>query len=316
MSHINVTSDLNDVLLEASNKKPVSEFVTYIRDNLAISTKSWKLIAAAFHEASDMYGFDSDSYKRLLKETGFHKSKASKFIAIAASERLRRYETQLQCVHSWNTLYEITTLTEEQFDSLCIFYNLDKVDTCPFLTESQVMAFKRVEAPKSPFKRLAYISVDEDALKGQLLDGSVLETLHETLKTLEGLSPFIKVQETGVDDAEASLFMEQVSSARHAIIMKKLKDICDRKMSSTTVRKRKGHTAEQHFAEVWGISRAELFGYVSEGAPEKAFSFLGVEDEYSDAKFWDAAMDQVQQSRAKFIVRARARANTSDPQFA
>jgi hypothetical protein len=313
MINIDNIANLHDALIIADNKKPVSEFVTYIRENLATSTTSWKRIAGAFFEASEMYGSDSDLYKRLLKETGFHKSKASKFVAISSSERLKQYENQLCCVHSWNTLYEITTLSDLQFETLCIQFDLDNPEACPFLTEAQVGAFKREATVSSPFKRLAYITIDEDALKGQLLDGDLLETLHETLKALEDLSPFIKVEETGIDDAEASLFMQQVASTRHAIIKKKIKNICDRKLLSTAVRKLKGHTAEQHFQHVWGISRHELSEYVIEGAPEKAFSYLGVLDEYNEGKTWDAAMDEVQKRRVKFIERARARANTADP---
>jgi hypothetical protein len=316
MANINAASALKDVILEAGNKKPVSEFVNYIRDNLAVSTKSWKLIAAAFHEASEMYGFDSDSYKRLLQETGFHKSKASKFIAIASSERLKKYETQLHCVHSWNTLYEITTLSEVQFDSLCMQYNLDNADACPFLTEAQVAAFKRVEAPKSPYKRLAYITIDEDALKGQLVDGCTLESLHNSLNALKELSPYIRVEETGIDDAEGSIFMEQVMSTMRALATKKLKEVYERKLKSISLPKRKGQTADQRFVQAWGISREELFGYIAEGEPDKAFGLLDVIDECNENKLWDAALEQVQRSRVKFMERARARANTAEPHLA
>lgn len=197
--------DIDSAMQEASNKKSIKEFVAFIRGQLEVSTQSWHKIAAAFHEASEMYGFDSEPYKELLKDTGFHKSKASKFLAIASSERLKRYELQLSCVHSWTTLYEVTTLSEVQFSNLCSEYDLDNIEARPCLTEGKVRVFKLEKKACSPFKRFAFISIDEDALKGGLLDGSVLEELHNTLEKVSSSSPYIQLQETGIDDAETAL---------------------------------------------------------------------------------------------------------------
>ena len=305
--------DIDSAMQEASNKKSIKEFVAFIRGQLEVSTQSWQKIAAAFYEASEMYGFDSEPYKELLKDTGFHKSKASKFLAIASSERLKRYELQLSCVHSWTTLYEVTTLSEVQFSNLCSEYDLDNIEARPCLTEGKVRAFKLEKKPCSPFKRFAFISIDEDALKGGLLDGSVLEELHNTLEKVSSSSPYIQLQETGIDDAETALFYKELESRKLTLIRNKLQTVINRKLDQNKRTKLKGQSAGQHFVQVFGISREELVGWVKEGEPLKAFAYLGVEDEYDECKLWDQALGEVQSSRRKLISRAMARANTADP---
>ena len=184
------TIDLN------SNRKPIAEFITYITQQLEISTNSWRSIAAAFAEASEMYGVDSDAYKQLLNGTNFSKSKASKLVAIATSKRLMTYENQLRCVHSWSTLYEVTTLDESQFAKLVKEYKLDRVDSCPVLTEASIKAFKRVETEKSPFKRVAHIMIDEAALAAGLVSDADYELFQEALRKFETISPYFKVLES------------------------------------------------------------------------------------------------------------------------
>jgi hypothetical protein len=308
-----VVDGFESAMQKASNQKPIQEFVAFIKDQLEISTQSWHKIAGAFHEASEMYGLDSEAYKGLLQDTGFHKSKASKLLAIASSERLKRYEVQLSCVHSWTTLYEVTTLSDGQFANLCSEYDLDNVDARPCLTESKVRAFKQEKKACSPFKRFAFISIDEDALKGGVLDGSALEEVHEALKKIADLSPYIKLEETGIDETETALFYKQVDSRMRALTRTKLQGVINRKLNETTIQKRKGHSTEQHFLHVFGISRAELIGWVNEGDAKKAFAYFGVEDEYNQVKLWDEALGEVQLARRKFLARAIARANTADP---
>ena len=312
-TRIDTSANLDALLNDLSNKKPVGEFVVFIQQQLEASTQSWRKIAEAFREASEMYGLDSNSYKELLKATNFHKSKVSKLIAIASNERLKQYLNQLSGVQSWAALYEVTTLTEEQFSALCEDYNLDDPDVRPCLTESNVRSFKTKKIAASPFKRFAYISIDEDALKGGLLDGAALEVLHNTLKEFGDASPYIQVVETGVDEADAALYMKQVETRMYALTRKKLRKILERKMENTSVIKRKGHSDEQHFFQIFGISRRELNQYVIEGDALKAFEYLGAADEYNEGKLWDAAMDEVQDARKKFVNRALQRANTADP---
>ena len=75
-----------------SNQKTVEEFIEYIRERLEELTKSWREIASAFAEAKDMFGIESDRFKRLCKETKFSTSKACKLASVASSERLKTHE--------------------------------------------------------------------------------------------------------------------------------------------------------------------------------------------------------------------------------
>src|SRR5258708_23008178 len=100
------------------NLKKVEEFVEVIREHMKGSTNNVRQIASAFAEAKEMYGQGSDRFTQLCKETKFSVSKACKLASIASDERLKAHEEELSAVHSWTVLYEITTLTDAQFNEL------------------------------------------------------------------------------------------------------------------------------------------------------------------------------------------------------
>lgn len=311
MTKQNSAAELADMIRQASNTKPVAEFVTYIKQQLEISNNSWRSIAAAFAEASDMYGSDSDAYKQLLKATNFNKSKASKLVAIATSKRLKAYETQLRCVQSWSTLYEVTTLDDAQFAALCAEHDLDNVESPPVLTESMVSAFKRVKVAASPFKRIAYIEVDEDALRGMLLDGGDYETFSELLTQLGEISPYLKVVESEMYDAQTSIYFKEVETKLRSVELKKLTKAIERKLNSMSRKKHPNETKDQYFFTSLGISREELRAMVYEGDLRGALDYLGYGDEYDVSKLYDEALKQVEDARRKFKDKAIARANTA-----
>lgn len=308
-------SEMADMIDRASNRKPVADFVTYIKQQLEISTNSWRLIAAALAEASDMYGVDSDAYKQLLKATNFSKSKASKLVAIATSQRLKTYENQLRCVQSWSTLYEVTTLDDAQFAELCAEYELEDNSSCPVLTEAKVTGFKRLKVAASPFKRIAYIEVDEDALRGMLLDGGDYETFSELLTQLGEISPYLKVVESEMYDAQTSIYYKELETKIRAVESKKLTKAIERKLNSMSRKKHPKETTAQHFFTSLGISREELRAMVNEGNLRGALDYLGYGDEYDQSKLYDEALKQVEDARSKFKANAIARANTATPRI-
>src|SRR5437868_9450915 len=103
---------------KTDNQKTFNDFVAIIRENVEASTRNWHAIAAAFAEAKETFGTNSDSIKALCLTTKFSISKASKLALIASNERLKAHKTELSTVHSWTVLYEITTLTDEEFTEL------------------------------------------------------------------------------------------------------------------------------------------------------------------------------------------------------
>jgi len=308
-------SELADMIDHASNTKPVDEFITYIKEKLEISIKNWRLIANALAEASEMYSVDSDAYRRLLKATNFSKSKAAKLVAIATSKRLKTYENQFRCVQSWSTLYEVTTLNDTQFTALREKYDLDNRDVNPVLTEASVKAFKRVKTEKSVFKRIAYISVDEDALRGNLIAGIEHDILIETLKQLSEISPYFKIEESDVFDKQSSLYYKQLETKVATLTHKQLNQ-CIKRALERTPRKHKNETSAQQLLRCFSTTREELHESIRSDNSLQAFSLLGFEDEYDMSKLYDYAADDLSNSSHKFAARAQKRANTADPKIA
>ena len=107
----NTTATL-PIVTTRGNQKPVEDFISYIRERVGTATRNWREIAQAFAEAKEMYGADSDAFKRLCKATKFSRSTADRLAKIAASARLKKHETELAAVHSWSTLYAIMNLPE------------------------------------------------------------------------------------------------------------------------------------------------------------------------------------------------------------
>ena len=307
-------SELSLLIQDATNTRPVAEFITYIKQQLEISTTSWKLIADALAEASEMYGVDSDSYRRLLKATNFSKSKASKLVTIATSKRLKKHENQLRCVQSWSTLYEVTTLDDAQFAALSAEYELADTDSCPVLTESKVSAFKRVKAEKSAYKRIAFICVDEDALKGGLVNGSEYEALTDTLKQLSEISPYFKIVESDIFDNDSSLYQKKLSMKVTALTHKKLNE-CIKRVFDGRTGKRKNESLDKYLQRAFGVSREELHNSVNENDAKSVFSLFGLEDEYDLGKLYETAVIELSNANEKFAVRAIARANTAEPRI-
>ena len=183
------------------NTKSVNDFISYIVDRLERSATAWREIAEAFAEAKEMFGGESDLFHNLCKETNFSKSTAHKLAAIASSERLAKYREKLSAVHSWGTLYAITSLTDENFKVLCERYKLDDPSASrPILTQSMVEAVRKEKTEKSSLKVYATIYVDVQAMKAGLFDGDHIARLEETLDTLQKTLPYIKITKSGVEE--------------------------------------------------------------------------------------------------------------------
>jgi hypothetical protein len=180
------------------NQKKVEDFVAVIREHLKASTDNWRAIASAFAEAKEMFGPCSDRFTQLCKETKFSESKASKLASIASNERLKTYEKTLSAVHGWTVLYEITTLTDEQFTELLkgattINFKTMFEEGPPFISHGMVSAVKKQKREMSPLRAWAVIEIDIDAIKTQLFDSGHISTLEEHLRQIEKSLPYLRV---------------------------------------------------------------------------------------------------------------------------
>ena len=274
---------MTDITL--SNQKSVQEFTTYILERIQASNKNWWEIAKAFSEAREMYGFESDNFKKLCIETKFSKSKASKLATIAMSERLKTYAVKLSAVHSWGTLYAIATLNDQQFQDLKQKLRLDDPKAeVPFVTQAEVERFKRGKTERSVFKNYAVIKIDEEALKGELITGEDCQALNALIAQIEAISSHIKVRHMNLDDKESARFMTHLVERKRQLV----RQAFVREIGSRLERKpkQKNESQVQFESRMLGMSRGELLAKLND-SEKAAFEYLGLI--YDEAKFYDEA---------------------------
>lgn len=267
------------------NTKSVEEFASFIRTRFQAVNKNWWEIAAAFSEARDMYGKGSSRFKELCKLTRFSESTITKLISIITSDRLRKYAVSLSSVHSWGTLYAISSLTEEQFDAFKNHYKLDSPETlAPFITQADVGRFKKEPTPRSVFRGYAMVQVDDEAVKGGLLTGDEFEELLNLLKKLETLSSYVAIKRLGNDEKEELSRLNRVEDKVQQIIRRKYLEGINAKLAKYSAYK--GEAPSVYQARVLGKNREELMVDLELDSKE-AFNYLGLD--YNMAAFYKEA---------------------------
>jgi len=276
----------NIILHELMNTKTIAEFADYIKTRVQTSTKAWLEIAQAFADAKAMYGGESDAFRGLLKETKFGRATAYKLASISTSKRLKKYEDKLSAVHSWNTLYKIHSLTDEQFEKVKQEFHLDDKDVgTSFITINKIEALFKKKNEETSFKLYAAIKIDEDAMRGELFDGADYENLENLLQQIQNIIPYLKVIRTDVDGKIESEFQDKV--------MKNIKTIGRQKLNEAVLSASERHPnitgekAATKFKRLFGISKDELLAkFIND--PKEAFEFIG--SEYDEAKIYDQAV--------------------------
>jgi hypothetical protein len=288
------------------NTKSIADFVIYIRERVELATTCWREIAEAFAEAKEMYGGESDAFKQLCKGTRFSKSTAYKLAAIARSERLKAYEAKLSAVHSWGTLYAISALPVEKFKILCERYKLDEpLAAAPFLTQNMVEAVRKENKEKSSLKVYATIYIDEDAMRGQLIEGEHIVTLENTMETLSNTIPYIKVTKSGIEERVESECMLRIVRKKDELARKafahELKVVDER----LKTKRRHKESAKECFQRSMCMSREELWEMFKVN-PAEAFTYLGG-NEYDEPDLYNRAMAAVGAQYHKLGEKVQAR---------
>ena len=287
------------------NQKPVEDFISYIRERVGTATRNWREIAQAFAEAKEMYGADSDAFKRLCKATKFTRSTADRLAKVAASARLKEHEPELAAVHSWSTLHAITLLDDAQFAQLL------KERSGDFITESMVAALRKgPPAKKDSWGVFATIYVDQNAMKGQLFNGDHVEALRELLSRAQTDIPYLKVTESHAEEKIESHFQARVAAESKCILRAKLNSAIDGYARSAKMPplNEKGKLKSPVARRDWVIAncfgtRAELMADFEEN-PKKAFEQLS-SDLYDQGQVWNEAVSKVMTQRDKFAEKLR-----------
>jgi len=276
-------------ITHAQNTKSVEEFAAYIQRRLQSNTRNWWEVATAFSEARDMYGTGSKQFKELSKITRFSESTIAKMISIINSDRLKKYAVSLSSVHSWGTLYAISSLTDEQFEALKVKYKLDEPKTlAPFITQADVSRFKKEPSKRSVFRGYAVVQVDDEAVKGGLLDGKEYEELLKLLEKMESLSSYVAVKRVGNDEKEELSRLNLLENKVQQIIRRLYIEGINATLAKYTLNK--GETTAVLRTRILGKNRDELMMDFELDA-EEAFKYLGLD--YNMAAFYKQAESEV-----------------------
>ena len=276
-------------MMSSTNTKSVEEFASYIQKRVQSNTQNWWEIAEAFAEARDMYGSGSSAFKQLREMVRLSESTITKLMAIVSSDRLRKYAVSLSSVHSWGTLYAISTLNEEQFAEFKLKYKLDDPDTlAPFITQGEVSRFRKEPSERSVFRGYAMIQVDDEAVKGGLLSGSEFDELQKLLSQMEALSSYIAVKRMVNDEKEELSRLSRIEEKVQQIIRRKYLEGINATMARHKCRQDEKQSAFK--ARVLGKNQEELLGDLRSDAHE-AFMYLGLD--YSMGAFYKEAESEV-----------------------
>lgn len=305
---------------KASNMISPLEFITIIMTELENSVKSWTTIAQAFADAEDQFGYSSDCFKSILKETKFTVATATKLVKIARSDRLKRHGDVFAKVHAWTVLYAITTLTDDQFDRL-----LASVGDGAVVTSSMVTRAKDEKKDTDPYKTIFNIRIDENALRGDLFDGQDYATLHGLIDEIQKLIPYIRID--AIDRFETNVAWEMTG------IQKQYDKIVKRKFDEAISAYKKHSPEWQTYAKnpkKYNKPRianfddtAEAYAVMREN-PAEAFAALG-SDLYDMSAIWNEASQAFSKQTAEYAAKANTEfrfassitpiARTSAPEF-
>ena len=286
------------------NTKNVEEFIEYIRVRIIAAAKNWKEVAKAFAEAKEMYGFESDAFKRLCKVTKFSKSKASKLATVATSERLKNYEKELAAVHSWTVLYAITTLNDEQFERLLKDRDntVENTGDAAIISMAMVSAARNGKSERSSMRVYAKVCVDIDAIRGRLMDGDSIAALEKAIRDIQVSVPYVKIEKSHIEEKAENAYLRSLQDAFECEQRKAFGEAVDKKLLE---RKKMTHESkEQHEKRVLGQSRASVMQQFVGNEEE---SFQMITGDYDESELWGRAQDRVNKELEGVVKRVKAR---------
>lgn len=267
---------------DITNTANVSYYVDKIKNEMTVATGAWRNVAELFAAASNEFGNDSDKFKALVKATNFSRSKVAKLIAIANDQRLKTHEEIVQCVDAWTVMYEMTTLTNDEFQE---FISSVKGETV--ITKKEVNAARVKETVKvDPYKTVFSIQIDVNAIQAQLFSGTDYQELIDAIETIQNTMNYVRVQETTLFENDAARFYSELDRE----YKKQVRKIWNDEKKKFIARSK----CQKTIAEVKEDIQAQFNG----GDYEAAFSFIG-SDAFDQSEIMNIATHNVYEKREK-----------------
>lgn len=170
--------------------KNAEYFVLHLTEFMRSNSARWISTAECVKQAEEALGLQG--LKAVCSQVGLSYSTARRLIIIDQSPRVRNYSAQLATTDSWGTLYEITKLSDVEFDLLRD--ELLTGDDVRPITRKQVQCYR--VASSRHRRRVRLFSIDIDA--SDQLSISESEGLMEAIDQLRQVAKdklFIKMSD-------------------------------------------------------------------------------------------------------------------------
>ena len=291
-----------------ANMMPEMDIIKTIKTEMAKATVAWKVIAQAFSDAEEQYGSGSDSFSQILKATRFSKSTAMKLIKVARCKRISNNADMLDRVQAWTVLYEISTLTDSQFDEL-----INSICDDDIVTSGMVKKCKETEPkPIDQYKAAFEIRIDEFALKGGSFDGDNYEKLVDLIAQIQNKIPYVRVVSADLYENSVAKHMSDLERFKEQIMHEEFYSaIKQYKETSSEWKNRKRYKgAKKPQISSYATSRDAFVSFKEN--PQSFFDEL--EYNFSPSDIWNKAQDKCAERAAKISERANAQfqyANTA-----
>ena len=273
-----------------ANETPVAYYADKIKAEMKTATGAWRAVAELFAAAANEFSTDSDKFKSLMKATNFSRSKVYKLIATATDDRLKMYEDKLQSVIAWTVMYEITSLSNDEFQKFIASVDSDTVITIKEVNAARV----KDPSPSEPYKTVFSIQIDVNAIKAQLFSGDDYQELIDAIETIQNTMNYVRIQETNLFENDAARFHFELNLE----FKKQVRKVWSKEKSSYIANSK----SKQTIAEV----KEDIQAQFNEGDYEAAFNFIG-SDAFDQNELMSIATRNVYEMREKkFALKASA----------
>lgn len=279
------------------NEIEIDQFVADIKSELANSTSAWKRIAEIFAAAQEQFGRKSKAMTELAQKTEFSTSKIDKLVQIAKSKRLKSDTNFFSEVKTWTVLYEVTTLNDEQYETL-----LSKLSAGEHLSLRLISSIRNPkDDTPNPFQQFAVIQLDLNAVRAGLIDQDEYETLVQALQTIADRVTHAKVIQNDLIEKDDAARTPELTREMAKVTYRAFVDERDKFLNRVKVK---------HGTEYFKKRRVELREVTDHLVTESDFAaaFELIEsDQYDQAKFYSEAVAKIWSRReAKFGARVRS----------